>query len=102
MRQIIYTDAARNDLRGIYEYIAYSLLAPQTAANKVKKIISAINNLSLNAVTHKLYEHEPWHSKGLRVFPVDKYLVFYIEDKDSGTIQIVRIMYGGRDIKNQL
>jgi toxin ParE1/3/4 len=27
---------------------------------------------------YQLYEKEPWHSKGLRVLPIDNYLVFYM------------------------
>ncbi|MFR5076693.1 MAG: hypothetical protein ACLTDX_01095 [[Clostridium] innocuum] len=26
------------------------------------------------------YEKEPWHSRGLRIIPVDNYCVFYIPD----------------------
>ena len=51
---------------------------------------------------HRLYEEEPWHSQGLRVLPVDNYLVFYLSDETSATVSIIRIMYGGRDIDKQL
>ena len=35
-------------------------------------------------------------------FSVDNYLVFYLRDETQNTVSIVRIMYGGRDIRRQL
>ena len=45
---------------------------------------------------------EPWHSIGLRFFPIDNYLIFYRTDEEKEIVSIVRIMYGGRDISRQL
>lgn len=33
---------------------------------------------------------------------VDNYMVFYLLDELKGIVVIVRIMYGGRDVKSQL
>ena len=38
----------------------------------------------------------------LRVMPVDNYLVFYIPNKDTGIVTVIRVMYAGRDVDNQL
>ena len=97
-----YTRAAREDLRNIYEYIAYDLLAPEAAAGQVRRIMRNINALNELPARYSLYKEEPWHSKGLRFFPVDNYLIFYFHREALNTVTIVRIMYGGRDIKNQL
>ena len=51
---------------------------------------------------YRAYEKEPWHSRGLRVMPVDKYLVFYIPNHDAKVVNIFRVMDGGRDIGAQL
>ena len=48
---------------------------------------------------YRLYDDEPWHSQGVRFFPVNNYLVFYLPDETKTTVHIVRIIYGGRDIK---
>ena len=48
------------------------------------------------------YEKEPWNSRGLRVLPVDNYVVLYIPDSDKKVVTILRVMYTGRDIDNQL
>ncbi len=34
--------------------------------------------------------------------PVDNYLVFYIPDKDTGIVTVIRVMYEGRNVENQL
>ena len=39
--------------------------------------------------------------RGLRVMPVDNYLVFYIPDKEAGLVTIIRVMYSGRDVDAQ-
>lgn len=45
-----------------------------------------------------MYEREPWHSRDLRIMPVDNYLVFYIPNREEQTVKIMRVIYGGRDI----
>lgn len=34
--------------------------------------------------------------------PVDNYLVFYIPDRDTGLVTVIRVMYAGRDVDDQL
>jgi len=43
-----------------------------------------------------------WQSKGLRVLPIDNYLVFYMPVESQKTAAVIRIMYGGRNIEEQL
>ena len=100
--KVVYTEQAENDLRAIYEYIAFSLLGPKFAERQTKRIIEAAAKLNEMPYRCRLYEKEPWRSKGLRVLPVDNYLVFYLPVEDRGTVVIIRIMYGGRDIEKQL
>ena len=86
----------------IYEYIAHELMAPEATARQTERIMKAVRSLEQMPMRHRLYEEEPWHSQGLRVLPVDNYLVFYLPDETSATVSIIRIMYGGRDIDKQL
>ena len=39
---------------------------------------------------------------GLRLFPVDNYMVLYIAQKKTKIVTVIRVMYGGRDIERQL
>lgn len=99
---ILYSARARQDLRNIYEYIAYKLLVPDTALGQTRRIMKEIRALDVMPMRNRLYDDEPWHSQGLRFFPVDNYLVFYLPSEVDKTVTIVRIMYGGRDINRQL
>ncbi len=100
--EIVYTAGAKRDLRNIYEYIAQKLLVPETAAGQVQRIMKEIRSLDELPMRFRLYEDEPWHSRGLRFFPVDNYLIFYLPDERTCTVSVVRIMYGGRDIQRQM
>ena len=65
-----------------------------------ERIMTAIRKLDTMPNRNRLYEEEPWYSRGLRFFPVDNYLVFYKTDDETETVYVVRIMYGGRDVQN--
>ena len=99
---VVYTSEARQDLRDIYEYIAYELFVPETAAGQVDRIMKAARSPEQMPMRHRRYEDEPWHSQGLRFLPVDNYLIFYLPDETNNVVNIIRIMYGGRDVKKQL
>lgn len=100
--KVVYTARAKQDLRNIYEYIAYTLLAPDTAAAQTQRMMKEIRGLDEMPMRFRCYEQEPWHSKGLRSFPVGNYLVFYLPEEATKTVYIVSILYGGRDIRRQL
>ncbi len=76
--KIVYSASAEDDLRGIYEYLAHSLLEPGFAKKLTRRILDAVSKLDQMPLRHHLYEKEPWHSRGLRVLPVDNYMVFYL------------------------
>lgn len=100
--QIVYSESAEKDLRGIYEYIEFSLLEPGIARNQTRRIMDAVAKLSLLPLRHRLYEKEPWNSKGLRVLPVGSYLAFYLPIEAQKSVVVVRIMYGGRNVEEQM
>ena len=100
--KVIYTQESEQDLINIYMYIAKNLLAPETAKKQADRIMKAIEALDEMPLRFKLYTNEPWNSMGLRVLPVDNYLVFYIVIGEEKTVVIIRIMYGGRSIEFQL
>ncbi|MBS7327928.1 MAG: type II toxin-antitoxin system RelE/ParE family toxin [Oxalobacter sp.] len=100
--KIVYTLKAKQDLQDIYEYIAYTLLAPETARRMTGRIMKAVRSLESLPQRNPLYKEEPWHSQGLRFLPVKNYLIFYIVNTSTETVTIVRIMYGARDISRQL
>lgn len=64
--------------------------------------MNSVNKLDEMPMMYKVYHDEPWSSKGLRVFPVDNYIVLYLPREDLKTVNIVRIIYGGRNVNKQL
>ena len=96
------TRQAEEDLRGIFEYIAYELQSFRNAAGLLDRLEKAILSLNEMPERYRAYEKEPWHSRGLRVMPVDSYLIFYIPYRSTKTVEVIRVMYGGRDVDTQL
>ena len=100
--RVNYTEDAEHDLQSIFNYISDVLLEPVTAANQTDRIMDAADSLYHMPMRHRLYDKEPWRSKGLRVMAVDNYLLFYLLDETTKTVAIVRIMYSRRDIDKHL
>ncbi len=98
----VYTERAERDLTDIFEYIAFTLLEPETAKYQARRIMDAAAKLNEMPFRCQLDEKGPWNSKGLRFLPVDNYLAFYLPVESKKTVAIIRIMYGGRDIEEQL
>ena len=93
---------AESDLRAIYEYIAFELQSLPNAVRQLNRLEESILSLDQMPNRHPAYREEPRRSRGLRVMPVDNYLVFYIPDPDTRSVTVIRVMYGGRDIDSQL
>ena len=100
--KVNYTEDAVQDLQGIFDYISGVLLELVTAANQTDRIMDAADSLGHMPLRYRLYDKEPWRLRGLRVMPVDNYLVFYLPDEAKESVAIIRIMYGGRDIDKHL
>lgn len=99
---VIVTEQADADLRGIYEYIAFELLSPDNASVQLDRLEKAIMELDQFPNKYRLYESEVWSDRQLRLMPVDNFLVFYIVERDKGFVTVIRVMYGGRDIDREL
>ena len=102
MYEVETTDQAETDLREIYEYIAFELLSPDNASGQLVRLEAHIEGLGEFPEKFRRYDKEPWHGRGMRVMPVDNYLVFYIPDVETALVTIIRVMYAGRDVDAQL
>ena len=96
------SEQADKDLRNIYEYIAFELQAPENASGQIDRLEKHILSLDSMPEKYRIYDKEPWKSRGLHIVPVDNYCVLYIVDNGNMTVSIIRVMYGGRDINTQL
>lgn len=100
--EIEISDQAEADLRGIFEYIAFTLLAPENASGQLDRLENGILSLEQYPMRHRAYEKEPWYSRGLRILPVDNYVVFYIPNEETKVVTVIRVMYGGRNVDKEL
>ena len=96
------SDQADCDLRRIFDYIAVDLQSPESASGQLDRLEKQILSLHMMPERYRQYEKEPWKSYGLRILPVDNYVVLYIPDNAKRIVTILRVMYAGRDISNQL
>ena len=96
------SEQADKDLRNIYEYIAFELQDPENASGQIDRLEKHILSLDSMPEKYRIYDKEPWKSRGLHILPVDNYVVLYIPDTDTKVVTILRIMYSGRDIDKQL
>jgi toxin ParE1/3/4 len=93
------TGKAEKDLRSIFSYIAFELNSYINAVGQLERLEAEIESLSELPERYRLYDREPWRSLGLRCMPVDNYCVFYIPYEDDKKVEIIRVLYGGRDIR---
>ena len=94
---VVYSPKAKDDLKEIYSYIAFTLLVPETAAGQVDRIRKTVRSLDFMPLRNPTVDWEPWKSMEMHKVIVDNFVVFYTVDKSAMTVTIIRIVYGGRD-----
>ena len=92
---------AIDDLQAIYDYIAYVLKSEINASAQLDRLETEILKLDYLPEGFKLYDKEPWRSRGLRMLPVDNYIVFYIVDSETKIVHVLRVMYGKMNFKDK-
>lgn len=90
------TEQADKDLKSIYLYISIDLNSPDNAIKQIKRLWDAILSLDELPQRYRRYEDEPWHSRGIRVLPVDNP---FVKEK---IVRIATVMYSGRNIDEHL
>lgn len=101
------TEQADKDLRSIYLYISVDLNSPENAIKQIKRLWDAILSLDELPQRYRRYEDEPWHSRGIRVLPVDNFVILYIPFVNipfvkEKIVRIATVMYSGRNIDEHL
>lgn len=85
------SDAAHEDLRDIYSYIAFELRSPENARSTLRRILAQIATLDEMPMRFRAYPREPLSSQGVRVMDVGNFCVYYLP-KD-GVVSVGRILY---------
>ena len=96
------TDQAKKDLRGIYEYIAFALQSRINAQRQLDRIEKEVLSLSDMPERYKVLDLGFEPEREVRMVTVDHYCVIYHVAKVQKAVQILRILYGGRDIPAEL
>ena len=99
---IQYAPDAERELDCIFAYIRDVLSEPEIAKKQVARIASAADSLDHFPLRHRLCDFGPWRSRGVRVLPVDNYLIFYYPNESTHLVTILRIICGARDLAAQL
>ncbi|MBR1439392.1 MAG: type II toxin-antitoxin system RelE/ParE family toxin [Synergistaceae bacterium] len=95
--KLIITVPALEDLNDIYKYISVRLNNPYSASKCSDKIFSSAKSLSLQP---KRYRIRKKNLKGqeIRYMPVENFIIIYCVNDSERTVNILRIMYGKRNL----
>ncbi|MCL1878636.1 MAG: type II toxin-antitoxin system RelE/ParE family toxin [Defluviitaleaceae bacterium] len=93
-------EQAKRDLRGIYEYFAFTRLEPRLGSKIKQRIVEKLKSLSEMPGRYPVYQEEPWKSMELRQVFAGSYCAFYLITENR--VQVTRIMYGSMDLNSVL
>ncbi|HEX9062543.1 MAG TPA: type II toxin-antitoxin system RelE/ParE family toxin [Clostridia bacterium] len=95
MHKLVYLPSAQEDLRGIVNYIADVLKAPEAAVDLVDVLDHSIRRLQMFPYSCRVFQPiEPLLDE-YRVMPVNNYLIFYVVTESE--VEIRRIIYAKMD-----
>ncbi|MCI6100551.1 MAG: type II toxin-antitoxin system RelE/ParE family toxin [Selenomonas sp.] len=94
--EIIITPDAEEDLRCLCDYIADTLMAPETARAFLQMLRGEIQTLSELPERTRLVDAEPWHSRGVRKLFVKNFIIYYRVDQEEHRVYVLNVIYGRR------
>ena len=100
--RVQYSPAALDDLKDIYAHIATVLRAPENASRQIHRINEEICSLDFMPCRYEQVDWDPWKSMGMRKVAVNTFVVFYTVDQKRMNVTVIRIVYGGRDLRRIL
>ena len=100
--KIAYLPIAKDDIEQTALYISDCLHAPKAALDFLDSIHEAIHHLETFPFAYPVYQSAKLLEFEYRKIPVDHYLVFYTVAQSKGLVEIHRVVYAKKDIKNLL
>jgi len=97
-----YSKQAEDDFDEIICYISDELSNPPAAENFYGAVSEKLVLLRDNPYIYPLHHDETLQAVGYRFAAIGNYLLFYTVDKKSSTVNIVRIVYGRRELSAAL
>ena len=96
------TSYAENAVREIGQYIAVNLQSSHNAISTLSAIQNEIAGLKFMPARIPLTPDEPWRTEGVHRMRVRNFYVYFWIDEPNETVQIIHVVYVGRDQKAQL
>ena len=100
MYSIFISTEAENDLKDIYEYIAFVLQAPEAAKGQYQRLKEKIWSLKQFPFRYKKYVDYKGVVYNFHLMPVDNYSIAYSVNENEKIVEIGRVFYGKRKIEN--
>lgn len=94
------TKEALRDMEDIYNYIASALQAPENAMRQYNRLADAVESLKEMPDRFRLFDVEPWRSRGMHRMNVDNYSVFYFIRAEDVTV--TDVLCAASDIEKRL
>ncbi len=95
--QIEVTEPAERDLQDTFSYIANELKNKSAALDLLKRVEEVVNSLSQMPHRYQIVSNEVLSEQGLRLIPINNYLVFYVVREQKQKVVILRFLYARRD-----
>ena len=96
------TASAESQIEQITQYVAFDLNNPKAAILLLDALETSILGLSNLPYRFPLVAEEPWRGKGIRIMPVNHFLVCYWINEDVGKVQVTAVIYEKREQLRQL
>lgn len=92
--KIVLSSSARCELDEIREYIAGESGSTESASKQVERILKAMRAIEVFPKMYRVRRKDT----GMRICPVDNYLIMYFVDDESHIVRVSHIIHGRRDI----
>jgi len=95
---LVFSDAAKADIFAIVEYIATALDNPPAASRLVDRVEDTLSAIVENPEMFPLSEVNVFAKLKCHYFSVGNYLVYYRVNRAETTIDVVTMVYAGRNL----
>ena len=96
--RVKFSEQSSTDIDRIVGYISDELSSPKAAQRFFMGVSGKIELLRANPYLFPLYHDKRLSAKGYRFAVIGSYLLFYVIDAGNSAVNIVRIIYGRRNI----
>ncbi len=93
---------AQADITETINYIGQALQEPRTAGQLYRLLKEEILSLKQMPERYPFEDDDRLRALGIRKLLVKNYKILYFVDRDQRIVQIVRVIYAGRDISKLL